>query len=1115
MKRIITLILMSVLLISQIPCAASTDERGKVYYISNSGSDENDGLSEEKPLKTFKRLGEKQILPGDKILLKCGDVWFEELVLEGIRGEKGNSIEIASYSDGEKPIIDGGGKKERVGIYINDPSNITVRDLLIRNCGIGVCMQYFNTGRAENLIFRNLDFINVQGRNKFTPVDADKKALGFYSRSSGIQIYGELMGDEKLNNVLIDNCHANYGDMLVYMDINESQGKGIQPIENLLIKDSSAQNFTTFGMQINGVKHGVIESCVIKHGRAMDYPHGLTAILLGATKHFYIRNCEIAYMGRYRDNPDGSGIDFERNNVDAHVENCSIHHCEGYSITFYYNNENCTVTNNTFLMNNRSSVFTRDIHIFDTAEDNIQHDIVVANNKYLVPATVTEFADINNASRVYNNEVLTPADGDVLISDDFELEAVGDVPRAWDTEHKAGFIRISDTRDINDKSVRMVKNAAKGEVSIRKMSPAVNGVITATQFVQLNGGNGYVPMLADEEGQLIAGAYTFDGKMQLITNKETVETNENIKGNRHMIRLMVDTVKCTAKLYIDEHLAAEAEISDGKSVKEYKNTISGDGMECEVFLDKLKLICGEASYENDGFTKAFAFDAAEELPEGEEFEQVKAKPVMKNGIRIGDKKEYKVDFDTVTGEVIIRQTVAEAKEGKISVKSATGAAAIGVQFSEKGIYDLNTKERLGDMPENVFTAELIINLKKQRMTVVIDGKTVGKTVALSGRTTGIDSVVYSGDFVLDEFSVKKLKFYKRELYEDIEVGEAPADWILKNDVNARGEVYKKHEDGRNYLMFKNTRTVPASSASTYKYITSPLSGKISFSMKICPENVRYGRNVYMYTPENKPVFSWNFSEGRNMITIDGSWEQVGKYVAGRWYDLSIVADTDTQKCTVYLDGKLYADNIPFRNPTDRIGIFQIHWGNYEGGIMDFTDVEIMNYETIAENGFEDGNDSTEFVYEYTPAVRANTDCAKMMFEPQTGIVMTQQYVSGEGEIAILGRCEMPMVALKIRDSELLYEKNGVFVPLGIVDGDSVNDLRIIADTHKRHFSVFINGEIMAAKLPIESEIQTVSGIGFGGDLNIYSAKVIRYVSGVPIYIYDDYEANQNNIWLEQ
>ena len=366
------------------------------------------------------------------------------------------------------------------------------------------------------------------------------------------------MGDSKLNNILVDNCHSNYGDMLFYADINESQGKGRQPIENLVIKNSSAQNFTTFGIQINGVKHGLIENCVIKHGRAMNYPHGLTAILIGATKHFYIRNCEIAYMGRYRDNPDGSGIDFERNNVDAHVENCYIHHCEGYGITFYYNNQNCSVTNSTFFMNNASSVFKRDIHIFDKADDNIQHDIVVANNRYKVPPTVTEFADENSASNVFGNEELIASDGHLFISDDFELEAVSDIPRAWDIDHKSGFIRISDIKDINDKAVRIVENAKAGQVEMKKNIPLLEGEITASQMLLHKNGNGYLPQLCDENGMIVAGAFIENGIVYLKTDIETQKTDFNITGQWHQIRINV-RLHCTLTILLLKQQKQEKE----------------------------------------------------------------------------------------------------------------------------------------------------------------------------------------------------------------------------------------------------------------------------------------------------------------------------------------------------------------------------------------------------------------------------------------------------------------------------------------------------------------------------------------------------------------------------
>ena len=46
-----------------------------IYYISNSGCDENNGLSEAAAFKTINRLN-KVIKGGDTALFKCGDTFY-------------------------------------------------------------------------------------------------------------------------------------------------------------------------------------------------------------------------------------------------------------------------------------------------------------------------------------------------------------------------------------------------------------------------------------------------------------------------------------------------------------------------------------------------------------------------------------------------------------------------------------------------------------------------------------------------------------------------------------------------------------------------------------------------------------------------------------------------------------------------------------------------------------------------------------------------------------------------------------------------------------------------------------------------------------------------------
>ena len=58
---------------------SSAQERtGKTYYISNDGSDANDGLSEEKPFQTISKLNTLTLQEGDAVLFKRGDAFYNE-----------------------------------------------------------------------------------------------------------------------------------------------------------------------------------------------------------------------------------------------------------------------------------------------------------------------------------------------------------------------------------------------------------------------------------------------------------------------------------------------------------------------------------------------------------------------------------------------------------------------------------------------------------------------------------------------------------------------------------------------------------------------------------------------------------------------------------------------------------------------------------------------------------------------------------------------------------------------------------------------------------------------------------------------------------------------------
>jgi len=78
----------------------------ETVYVSNSGDDNNSGLSENAPLKTLSAAFDRMLVPGDKILLECGSTFEGEVKILS-SGTEAAPITVGSYGEGEKPIITG------------------------------------------------------------------------------------------------------------------------------------------------------------------------------------------------------------------------------------------------------------------------------------------------------------------------------------------------------------------------------------------------------------------------------------------------------------------------------------------------------------------------------------------------------------------------------------------------------------------------------------------------------------------------------------------------------------------------------------------------------------------------------------------------------------------------------------------------------------------------------------------------------------------------------------------------------------------------------------------------------------------------------------------------
>jgi hypothetical protein len=76
------------------------------YVDATAGNDSNTGRTTGDPWKTLAKVNAATMHPGEYILLKCGEVWYETLTVPAA-GTTGKPITITSYGTGAKPIISG------------------------------------------------------------------------------------------------------------------------------------------------------------------------------------------------------------------------------------------------------------------------------------------------------------------------------------------------------------------------------------------------------------------------------------------------------------------------------------------------------------------------------------------------------------------------------------------------------------------------------------------------------------------------------------------------------------------------------------------------------------------------------------------------------------------------------------------------------------------------------------------------------------------------------------------------------------------------------------------------------------------------------------------------
>ena len=143
--------------------------RGRTFYVSNSGNDENDGLSPERPWQTLKKVSEAPLCEGDGVLFCRGDIF------RGFIKAK-SGVSYGAYGVGEKPRLYGWDRSladESLWELFDSKCNIWRLTEPILDCGTLV----FDGGKAwcRKLIpsYRDSEFVCREDESRVFDIRAE------------------------------------------------------------------------------------------------------------------------------------------------------------------------------------------------------------------------------------------------------------------------------------------------------------------------------------------------------------------------------------------------------------------------------------------------------------------------------------------------------------------------------------------------------------------------------------------------------------------------------------------------------------------------------------------------------------------------------------------------------------------------------------------------------------------------------------------------------------------------------------------------------------------------------------------------------------------------------
>ncbi len=285
---------------------------------SAAGNDAHDGLTPQTAWRTFRNAAGLVLGPGERLLLKRGCVFREELTFRA-KGSPDNWAEVGAYGEGMRPQIRRSRHPHERCLTVPDASYLAIRDLIVCNAGAGLAVTCASPDSGNILVERCLAH-HIEGNYRLRAHgipewNADDPPAGM--RSVGFSV-----ADGTPRSIVLRDCEA-------YQCSGGFSVRGTETFVNrMYCHDAYAPN--TSPHPCNRASRSWMTDCVFE-AAGWQASAGTMGIMLAGNDGFVVRGCHFLDQPD-SGSPDQGGIDFEASGENCLVERCTFRNNAGAAI---------------------------------------------------------------------------------------------------------------------------------------------------------------------------------------------------------------------------------------------------------------------------------------------------------------------------------------------------------------------------------------------------------------------------------------------------------------------------------------------------------------------------------------------------------------------------------------------------------------------------------------------------------------------------------------------------------------------------------------------------------------------------------------------------------------